>query len=218
MMENLPSEARESRSRATLAESAKLPMVSGRVSAGVLVICLALTAVLIIPLARRFPPWIDFEIVLGGWWLVWVIAIAILLYRGSRISDNHVLRGPRDWLAPFRRNRPFENKSTDWWPWLISGTPDVEGCLIVLGIILALVIVLVGIWFLIEILIPALAFVAYFLIRGMLAQVTNDRHRCQGSVIRATLWGSLWATVYTLPFGLLVWLVHLVHMKPGPLP
>ena len=95
--------------------------------------------------------------------------------------------------------------------------PDSEGCLIVLGVILAVVIALVGIWLLIEIVIPALAFVAYFLIREMLARVTNDEHSCQGSVVRAVLWGSLWATVYTLPFALLVWLVHFVHMKPGPL-
>jgi hypothetical protein len=95
--------------------------------------------------------------------------------------------------------------------------PDGEGCLIALGIILALVITLVGLWLLIEIVIPALAFVAYFLVRGMLAMVTNDKHGCQGSFIRATLWGALWATVYTLPFALLVWLVHLVQMKPWPL-
>jgi len=130
-----------------------------------------------------------------------------------------VLRGPRDWLAPFRPVKPSERRSSDWWwPDLIWLVPDSEGCLIALGIILALVIALVGIWFLIEIVIPALAFVAYFLIRGMLATVTNDKHDCQGSLVRAALWGSLWATAYTLPFALLVWLVHLVHMKPVPLP
>ena len=72
--------------------------------------------------------------------------------------------------------------------------------------------------FLREIVIPALAFVAYFLIRGMLARITNDQHGCQGNLVRATLWGSLWATAYTLPFALLVWLVHFVHMKPGAMP
>jgi hypothetical protein len=192
-------------------------MVSGKASAAVLVVCFALTAVLIIPLARRLPPWVDFEIVLGMWWVVWAVALAVLLYRGSRLSDDHVHRGPRDWLAPFRSDRPSEKKSSDWWwpdpTWLV---PDSEGCLIVLAIILAVVIALVGIWLLIEIVIPALAFVAYFLIRGMLARVTNDKHGCQGSVVRSVLWGSLWATLYTLPFALLVWLVHFVHMKPGP--
>jgi hypothetical protein len=120
-------------------------------------------------------------------------------------------------LAPFRKDRPSEKKSTDWLPWWALLIPDGEGCLIALGIIVALVIALVGIWFLIEIVIPALAFVAYLLIRGMLARVANDSHSCEGSLGRATLWGALWATVYTLPFALLVWLVHLVHMKPGPL-
>jgi hypothetical protein len=170
--------------------------------------------VLIIPLARHFPPWIDFEIVLGGWWLVWVVALTTLLYRGSRVSDDHVLKGPRDWLAPFRRQGSSTKEPRDWWFWPIWFLPDGEACLIVLGIILALVIALAGIWFLIEIAIPALAFFAYFLVRGMLAQVTNDKHGCQGSPIRATLWGAFWATIYTFPFGVLVWLVHFVHLKP----
>jgi hypothetical protein len=217
-MQNIHSESEESQSGTTSSESVRVPVISGKVSAAILVACLALTAVLIIPLARHFPPWIDFEIVLVGWWLVWVIALAILLYRGSQISDDHAHRGPRDWLAPFRNKRPSEQKSSDWGPWWIWGIPDGEGCLIALGIILALIIILVGLWLLIEIVIPALAFVAYVLIRGMLARITNDKHGCQGSLIRASWWGALWATVYILPFGLLVWFVHLVHMKLGPLP
>ncbi len=213
-MENLPSYPGTARSARTLAESARLPIVSGKVSAGILVACLVLTAVLIIPLARRFPPWIDFEIVLAGWWLVWVVALAILLYRGSRISDDHALRGPRDWLAPFRKHGPSQDQLTDW-SWLLAQAGP-EGCLIVLGIILSLVIALAGMWFLIELVIPALAFFAYFLVRGMLAQVTNDKHGCQGSLVQATLWGALWATIYTVPFAVVVWLVHFVHLKPGP--
>jgi len=217
-MENDHSELQESQSGTTSSESVRLPVVSGKASAAILVACLALTAVLIIPLAGHFSTWIDFEIVLVGWWLVWVIALAILLYRGSRISDDHAHRGPRDWLAPFRKPWPSENKSATRFPWWIWATPDGEGCLIVLGIILALIIILVGLWLLIEIVIPALAFVGYVLIRGMLARITNDKHGCQGSLIRATWWGALWATVYILPFGLLVWFVHFVHMKFGPLP
>src|SRR6266852_3935566 len=132
-MEHFPAEPQESQSRTTLSESVRLPVVSGKVSAGILVACLALTSVLIIPLARRFPPWIDFEIVLVGWWLVWVVALATLLYRGSQISDDHVHSGPRDWLAPFRKPWPSEKKSTDRFPWWIWLMPDGEGCLIALG-------------------------------------------------------------------------------------
>jgi 4-hydroxybenzoate polyprenyltransferase len=214
-MENSPAEPQESEGM-IFSERVKRPIISGKASAAIVVACLALTSVLIIPLARRFPPWIDFEIVLVGWWLVWVVTLAILLYQGRLISDDHVHRGPRDWLASLRKPWPPEKKSSDWWPWWILSGP--EGCLIVLGIILALIIILVGLWLLIEIVIPALAFVAYVLIRGMLARVTNDKHSCQDSFVRAMLWGSLWATVYILPFGLLVWFVHFVHMKFGPLP
>jgi len=126
-MEDIHSETQESQSGTTSSESVRVSAVSGKASAAILVACLALTAVLIIPLARRFPPWIDFEIVLVGWWLVWVIALAILLYRGSQITDDHAHRGPRDWLAPFRKNRPSEKELSDW-PWWIWAVPDGEGC------------------------------------------------------------------------------------------
>jgi hypothetical protein len=58
---------------------ARLRRVSGRVAAVWLVICLLLTAILI-PMALRLPRWIEFEIVLLVWWVLW---------RVDRLSNAH---------------------------------------------------------------------------------------------------------------------------------
>ena len=53
-------------------------------------------------------------------------------------------------------------------------------------------------------LIPVVAVV----LRGMLARVVNDRHHCEGNLFLASVWGAIWATVYTGPLALVVWGVH----------
>ncbi len=59
-------------------------------------------------------------------------------------------------------------------------------------------------------------FLLYFVSRGMLARVVNDRRHCRGSVGRSVLWGLAWATVYTLPLAAAVWFVHFVHQRGRP--
>jgi hypothetical protein len=66
------------------------------------------------------------------------------------------------------------------------------------------------IWFLVEIAIPVLFFLLYLMVRGMLAHVINDRHRCRGSVGRALTWGLVWSTLYTVPLAGVVWFVHYI--------
>jgi hypothetical protein len=200
----------------------RLPFLSGKSSAAVLFVCLAITAVMILPLIRKVPPWIDFEIIIAIWWVVWTIALAAVLNSGRRVADDHILGTPRNWLSGFGKKSQDQDRprrtDSDWgcapWYWLDFGGFD-EGCLLVLGVIAALVVAGVGIWLLLEVVIPGLAFVAYFLIRGMLARVANDDHGCQGKLVRAIAWGAVWATLYTAPLAFIVWLVHAVHKPPG---
>ena len=53
----------------------------------------------------------------------------------------------------------------------------------------------------------------YFVVRGMLARVINDRHRCRGRLVRSLGWSLLWATVYSAPLAGAVWFVHYVHQN-----
>jgi len=66
-------------------------------------------------------------------------------------------------------------------------------------------------WVLIELAIPGVAFVTYFLVRGMLARVVNERHRCEGDWGRSLRWAAYWATLYMLPLVGLVLLMLLMQ-------
>ena len=144
------------------------------------------------------------ELVLGAWWLLWTGLLTWLLVTGHRVSDDHGLdaRGAsklerlREWL--------------DYTPHLDAGDADsLPGLVVslVLGLLAAILFALAA-WFLVELAIPAIALVAYVVIRGMLARVANDHHGCEGNLARALGWGALWATIYTAPLALAVWLAH----------
>jgi hypothetical protein len=193
-----------------------LPRLSGKASAAWLVVCFGLTAVLI-PTVLRLPRWVGFEVVLAVWWAIWLAVLTRLLYTGQRVADDHQMREPRSWFSSNKPKEEEQKKDPDrawqdgffWGSVSRGGEPVAVGCLIVVGFVL-----LVGlVWFLIEVAIPLVLFVLYFVTRGMLARVVNDRHRCRGRLGRALTWGLVWATVYTAPLAAAVWFVHYVHQK-----
>lgn len=231
-------------SQRALARSVKLPLVSGKTSVFVLLASFGMTALLIVPVAGRFPPWVDVEIVLGIWWLVWLVSLSYFLYTGRRISDDHALGKPRWWFssggvkerpgssrispdlaAPTGAVEPVEAaskrkpaQSSSGWN-LLDGLDvggDLEGCLVLLAILLAVGLLVIGIWLLIEIVIPALAFLGYYLVRGMLARVANDQHGCEENLVRSVGWGTLWASVYIVPQAALVWFIHMIQVSAHP--
>ena len=50
-------------------------------------ICFAVSAVLI-PVAAHLPHWVEFELVLAAWWVVWVIALSWLLVNAHFVSHD----------------------------------------------------------------------------------------------------------------------------------
>jgi hypothetical protein len=191
-----------------LIQSIRLPLVSGKASAIGLVASFALTAALI-PMAARLPLWIDFELVLALWWLIWVTVLSRLLYLGSRVSDDHQMAAPRWWFGSGSRKSSSVSAASDlvWWPVLF----DAEGCAWILFIVLAAC-ALVGVaWFVVEVAVPLVAFLTYILMQSMLARVVNDDHACRGRLLSSVARGLLWATVYTAPLAGVVWLVHRIH-------
>jgi hypothetical protein len=188
----------------------RLRRVSGKVAAAWLVICLLLTAILI-PMALRLPTWVKFEIVLGVWWVVWFAVLTGFLYRGLRVADDHVLQQPRNWFSS-SKNRSEQRSASNgsWWDgffwgWFIGDE--------LVFLIIAAVVLVGGIWLLFEVAIPVLLFLLYFVSRGMLAGVVNDRHHCRERLGRSALWGFVWATVYTAPLAGAVWFIHFVHQR-----
>jgi hypothetical protein len=170
-----------------------------------------------LPLARRFPPWVDFEFVLAAWWVIWAVALTTLLYRGLSISDDHRVGQTRNWFANLFGPRPLhESRGSGWWWWPTYDLAGPESCLVGIGLIVGISLAVVATWLLVEVLIPAWAFVMYFLIRGMLASAVNGAGHCAGRLGRGLAYGLLWATVYTAPLAILVWAAHRVHsMRTG---
>lgn len=195
--------------RRRLARRLALPAVSGKASVAVLVVCFALTAVLI-PTALKLPRWVEFELVLAAWWLVWAGSLSLLLYRGARLADDFAQPGSQPSSRP---SGPAWFALGDLgWGASLGGDSLVGAILgIVLEIVLAIaisIVVMFFVWLVMEFAIPVLAFGLYFVVRGMLAHVVNDRHRCRGRLVRAVAWGATWATAYTAPLAALVWTVH----------
>jgi hypothetical protein len=222
-----PDDAAEERARKRmglkpLRTALKLPMVSGRSSALVLVLCLVMTAAIVVPLARKMPPWIEAELVVAGWWIVWAVALSLLLHRGWRVSDDHEWSAPRNWLAWGSKSSSQSSGASAGdgclsaldIPTFDLGVGSAEGCgeacAGVILVVVAVVVLFFAAWFVIEVAIPAGALVAYLLIRGMLARVLNDKHGCENSWLRAGTWGAFWATVYIIPLALIVWLIHVI--------
>jgi hypothetical protein len=191
-----------------------IPTVSGKASAAVLIACFAITVVLIAgPL--RLPLWMEAEMILAGWWVLWAVALCYLLYTGQRVSDDHQLARPRNWLAAWGKDSSSGTSNVGWLD-LAGCAPDLEGCGYVVGIIAAIAMLFVIAWVLFEVAIPVVAFVMYMVVRGMLAKVVNDRHQCKDNLAAAFVWGIIWATIYTAPLAFVVWCVHLIADRVNP--
>lgn len=205
-MNEIPLEDAGRQRRRKLIKAIRLPHVSGKASAGWLVACFALTAAFI-PMAVRLPLWIDFEMVVAVWWVIWVGVLARLLYVGRPVSDDHKLGQPRFWLqSVFGPSKSAASSTWGWWPmW------DVEGCAFVFVVIILLCALAFAARVVVEVAVPVVAFLLYLLVRGMLATVLNYDHGCRGRIVRSAARAVLWATLYTAPLAGIVWLIHRVH-------
>jgi hypothetical protein len=178
------------------------PPVSGVMAVTNTVGAFALIAA-IAPAALDLPRWIELEVVLLGWWLAWIFALTLLLFRGWRIARDFP---PSLGVAAHQSGGPGERASR----WL--DVPDPSGCLDLEGLVWILAVVagvlLAGVIF--EFVVPALFLGVYGLMTAALRRVANDHHDCEGRFVPSLLFGALWATVYTLPLAGLTWLVGMV--------
>jgi hypothetical protein len=179
--------------------------LSGKWSAALVIACLA-TAAVLIPVSAHLQPWVEFELVLGAWWVVWAIALSWVLFQAHYVEHDfsvpHLTRANAD-------SEPLA---------LLGCAPDVllygwgcgEGC----GWVLLAVAGLVALVFFFGCVLPGVAFLLYLAVRGMLARVTNHHRNCEDKPGLALLWGSISATLYTAPVALVVWAVHAFSRKP----
>jgi hypothetical protein len=198
-----PSSTPQPPQRPSLRRRLRLPEVSGKWTVLWLLICLIVSG-LFIPLVLKKPLWIELEFVVLAWWIIWGFVLTKLLYKGEQVADDHTQHKPRDWFGL------KDSGSGPGFSGCGSGA-DAEGCLVLLGLLLALFLI----WFLIELAIPIVFFMLYFLIRGMLVHVVHDKPACRGSLSLSAFRGFLWATIYTAPLAGTIWLVHYIQLKRG---
>jgi hypothetical protein len=170
------------------------PTVSRKVLVPVVGLCLLLSGVLI-PIGAHLPRWIEAEIVLGAWWLVWTCVLTWLLVSGHAVDDDSGMNfgGGKTQMVLDAFSFPD-----------LGGCAVDEGCAsIFLGLIAAL---LIGLAFvvLVEFIVPAIAILLLLSIGGMLARAVNDTHECRGRIGLSLMWGALWSTVYIGPILVVV--------------
>jgi hypothetical protein len=159
-----------------------------------LVLVSMVTIGLALPGLLDLPRLVEFELVAGAFWLLWGMSGTLLLYRGFRVSDDHLLARPRPpWRSEGQRERSLTDGQRRWA--CQSGCVDPEAALLISLLLLALA----AAWLVVEVLIPFLLFLVYAVVRSALAAVANDDHDCEGHLGRALAWGFAWSTVYSLP-------------------
>jgi hypothetical protein len=187
------------------------PKLSGRATALVVFASLAGAAVLL-PASVKLPRWIEAEMVLGLWWIIVAVALAVLLHRGFRLRDDYVYFVPWDRPAT-ERAKGGGGGASSWLDGCGSGCGDVggldaEGCVVGLVVMVALAAALGAAWIMVELLMPFVFFLMYWLFMRAIDRAARDRRSCAGDLGKSIGWGAAWATIYVAPIAALTWLIH----------
>jgi hypothetical protein len=151
-----------------------------------------------VPFALHLPRWLEAEVVVGAWWSIWSVVLAVVAYRGTKVEDDH---------------RPGSGRVVDLGGSaklvsLADVTPDVEGCLVGIVVLAVVGLALLGAWLVAELVAPAVFIVAYRCVVRALAKAHAANTR--GDALRSALSGIGWAAVGTVPLAGVVAIVHLL--------
>lgn len=208
---------------AVVGDRVRLPGVSGRWSALVLLVLFVVVAI-VLPLALHRSAWVEAEIVVVAWFFIWTVVLAWLGYSGRTVDE--------DWDGFHRPRRLFgrgggsggeSSVPVEAVPYLdLSGVdlPDLDGGgdgggLGCLGVILASVVVIAAVaaivvvfYFTIGYVIPLVVVALYTIVRAMLNHVAARGHVTRGNLALSVARGAIWAAAYTAPLALAIWLIH----------
>ena len=153
-----------------------------------------------VPTVLTLPRWIEWELVMGGWWLVWTGIFSVLLFRGWRVADDlpDLSKGKNDSSGSGKGILEGLGSLGD------PGCVDPEGCAVAILFLIALGVALLLSWLLVELVLPVVIAAAYWLMLRALSRVANDHHDCEGHLGRAVGWAALWALVYTAPLAVVI--------------
>jgi hypothetical protein len=171
------------------------PLVSRKPIVLIVGLCFLVSAVLI-PVSLHLNRWIEVELVLAVWWLIWFVVMSWLLYEGHAIQDDAEFARPGiKWGGDFLDSAVSAGDLG-----CLIGDGCGEAGLAVVGIVL----LLIGVALLIEFIFPAIALLLLASIGGMFARAVNDTHDCEGRIGRSLFWAFAWATLYIGPIAAVV--------------
>jgi hypothetical protein len=197
--------------------------VSGRSSAIFLLVLFVAVAV-VLPLALHRSAWVEAEIVVAAWFVIWTVVLTWLGYSGRTVDEDWGgFRRPRRLFGRGGGSGPGSSLPVDALPYVdLSGVdlPDFDGGgdgggLGCLGVILASAVVIAAVativvllYFTIGYVIPLVALALYTIVRAMLNHVAARGHMTQGNLALSSARGAIWAAVYTAPLAIAIWLLH----------
>lgn len=185
---------------------ARLPGVSGRWSAALLLVLFVAVAVML-PLALHRSAWVEAEIIVGAWFLIWTAVLTWLGYTGRAVDQ--------DW-APFRSPRRTRGATGGSWSSVDFSLPSFDvgdgdaglACLLITVVIAWVVVLVLLVTFTIGYVVPLVAIGLYTLVRAMLNHVAARGHVTRGNLALSLARGAIWAAVYTAPLAIAIWLLH----------
>jgi hypothetical protein len=186
------------RGRLRRAALAAAPRVSATAVVGIVLASLGLAAVAA-PAALDLPRWIEAEVAVGIFTLLFAGVLATLLYRGYRLKDDFTYFAPWN-RAPVGAGKSSHGSSKSGCDFGAAGCElgAVEG----IGVILLLGVALLGAFLLVELVVPVAFLVFYGLIVRAIGAVAHDRHDCKDDLVRSVGWGLAWSALFSLPIAI----------------
>lgn len=218
-LERVEPHVRRARARRLLA--ALGPSLSGRATALSVLAAMALTA-LSLPKSLHVQRWLELSLVLLSWWLMGVVGLSIVLYRGLRVDDDHTFYAPANPLADGREKSASSERGCSADPSCLDASCSPSGCDDFLPLLMTCLLVLVALiapgliaWLLVEVALPVAFLGFYTTLVAALRRATHDRHDCRDDAPTAILWGAIWSTLYIAPLSLLLFVMHALSARAG---
>jgi hypothetical protein len=157
-----------------------------------------------LPAALRLPRWLDAEWVFVAWWAVAAAGLALLIYRGARVADDHAIVS---W-SPLAKEGPMPLPSVGTVADGAFLAADADGCLgVIIGLLLAAVTYVAAVVF-VDFAAPLAFLLCYGIVLGASRRVLRAHPKCRGRLAPSIAWGTLWAAAYVVPLMVAVRFLH----------
>lgn len=198
--------------KATIAGAAKraVPPISSAATVIVILACCAFTA-LALPALFSMPRWLEIEVVLGAWWLVWAVVLGVLAHRGRPLDRDYSLSSESP-ANPDRAPAPPREPPSRWsWLDVLGAVSDLEGIVIFVVGAIVITLAIAATTIVVDFAAPVLFLVAFTGVQAAMRRSLVAKH--EGQALRSAFHGAAWATLYVAPLAVVIGLTHVLLAK-----